>query len=886
MKNTIRYSLSLIIAMLLCIIIAPCAFAEDTVYTTSDVTGGVRIDSVTTTETKLVIPEEIGGKVVVALAGKAFTGTPVEEITVPAGVTSMNSYIAGDYSAFYGMENLKKVTFAEGMRTIPSGTLSGCTTVTQVVLPESITTISDDAFYGCTALETINLPDSITSIGEEAFYNCTSLAAIELPEELKEIYDGAFALCSKIKAITLPDSLTIIEGLAFYKTQISEITVPANVTTLCSYEGIYNVSSKDYSAFFGMDYLEKVTFAEGMKAVPASALMNCNGVKEVILPESLTAISDEAFYGCSSLTTINFPDSITFIGEEAFYNCTSLTAIELPEELKEIYDGAFALCSKIKAVTLPDSLTKIEGLAFYKTQISEITVPANVTTLYSYEGINNVSSNDYSAFFGMDYLEKVTFAEGMKAVPYGALTSCTSVTEVVLPESLMMISDYSFYNCTALKNINLPDSVISIGNSAFYNCKSLTDVTLSSSLTSINKYAFEGCEKLEEIVLPESVTNLGIRVFYGTKISEIIIPAGMENMYGYTEYLKENAWGYSHEHYSSLFGMQFLTKITFSDGMNVIPKNATYGCFYLKEVVIYDCNTSLEAMQADAEANGYTLTVLPCGECQHENTEIRNAVAVTCLENGYTGDTYCTDCEELITEGEVIAAAGSHDYKSETVKAATCEAEGEVKYTCSVCGDSYTEATEKDPANHTGDTEIRDAKEATCSAKGYTGDTYCKACGAKLEAGTETEKTAHTEVVVKGSDAKCTAPGMTDGTECSVCGTVIKAQEEIPATGHTYGEWTVVKNPTATEEGVEERICTSCGEAEARTIEKLSYIVGDVNGDGRITAADARLALRIAAHIDTIEALGTSLVVCDITLDNKVTAADARIILRKAAGLE
>jgi len=384
MKNTIRYSLSLIIAMLLCIIIAPCAFAEDTVYTTSDVTGGIRIDSVTTTETKLVIPEEIGGKVVVALAGKAFTGTPVEEITVPASVTSMNSYIAGDYSAFYGMENLKKVTFAEGMRTIPSGTLSGCTTVTQVVLPESITTISGKAFYGCTALETINLPDSITSIGEEAFYNCTSLAAVELPEELKEIYDGAFALCSKIKAITLPDSLTKIEGLAFYKTQISEITVPANVTTLCSYEGIYNVSSKDYSAFFGMDYLEKVTFAEGMKAVPASALMNCNGVKEVVLPESITSVSYYAFRNCTALKTINLPDSITFIGQEAFYNCTSLENVDLPKDLTTIYDGAFAFCSKIKEITLPDSLTEIKGLAFYKTQIvvsvvvSEVVVSTRV----------------------------------------------------------------------------------------------------------------------------------------------------------------------------------------------------------------------------------------------------------------------------------------------------------------------------------------------------------------------------------------------------------------------------------------------------------------------------------------------------------------------------
>ena len=477
-----------------------------------------------------------------------------------------------------------------------------------------------------------------------------------------------------------------------------------------------------------------------------------------------------------------------------------------------------------------------------------------------------------SALYGMTQLTKVTFAEGMRTVPGDAMLKCTTVTEVVLPESVTTISADAFYGCSALTTINLPDSITSIGNNAFYGCSSLEAINIPNELETIGYSVFKNCAKINSITLPDTLKTIGEKAFAGTKITEITIPVSVTSMYSYPN--------------SALYGMLYLEKVTFSDGMKTVPSNALYGCEYLEEVVIYDCNTSLEAMQADAEANGYTLTVLPCGECQHENTEIRNTVAVTCLENGYTGDTYCTDCEQLITEGEVIAAAGSHDYKSETVKAATCEAEGEVKYTCSVCGDSYTEATEKDPANHTGDTEIRDAKEATCSAKGYTGDTYCKACNTKLASGSETAKTAHTEVVVKGSDAKCTAPGMTDGTECSVCGTVIKAQEEIPATGHTYGEWTVVKNPTATEEGVEERICTSCGEAEARTIEKLSYIVGDVNGDGRITAADARLALRIAAHIDTIEALGTSLVVCDITLDNKVTAADARIILRKAAGLE
>lgn len=60
------------------------------------------------------------------------------------------------------------------------------------------------------------------------------------------------------------------------------------------------------------------------------------------------------------------------------------------------------------------------------------------------------------------------------------------------------------------------------------------------------------------------------------------------------------------------------------------------------------------------------------------------------------------------------------------------KADCHTKAICAVCGEAYGEF---DAANHTGGTEMRGAKAATCTADGYTGDTYCKGCGAKLESG-------------------------------------------------------------------------------------------------------------------------------------------------------
>ena len=43
---------------------------------------------------------------------------------------------------------------------------------------------------------------------------------------------------------------------------------------------------------------------------------------------------------------------------------------------------------------------------------------------------------------------------------------------------------------------------------------------------------------------------------------------------------------------------------------------------------------------------------------EHAHTEVRNGKEATCTEEGYTGDVYCTDCGQLVAQGEVIPALG------------------------------------------------------------------------------------------------------------------------------------------------------------------------------------------------------------------------------------
>ena len=78
--------------------------------------------------------------------------------------------------------------------------------------------------------------------------------------------------------------------------------------------------------------------------------------------------------------------------------------------------------------------------------------------------------------------------------------------------------------------------------------------------------------------------------------------------------------------------------------------------------------------------------------CSHTDTTVKNKTDANCTQEGYTGDTYCASCDELIQSGTKTNAIGHN-------------------------------------------TEIRNQKSATTTSEGYTGDTYCKTCGLKVASG-------------------------------------------------------------------------------------------------------------------------------------------------------
>ena len=220
------------------------------------------------------------------------------------------------------------------------------------------------------------------------------------------------------------------------------------------------------------------------------------------------------------------------------------------------------------------------------------------------------------------------------------------------------------------------------------------------------------------------------------------------------------------------------------------------GCLYKKYVETAPAlghewgNAKITQEQSceNPEITTYTCTHSLCG--RKKQVETKPALGhtwdngkvtkeATCSETGVKTYT-CTRCGGTKTE-EIQKT--KHDYEEHVETPATCTSRGVSYYVCKNCG--LTTSKKQTPATGHIHTEVRNKKDATYTDDGYTGDTYCKDCGKKLETGTMIPKLVEKE--------------------------------------HDYGEWVLDQAPTCKKYGVRHRICKNCGDREVDVLDKVDH---------------------------------------------------------------
>ena len=209
-------------------------------------------------------------------------------------------------------------------------------------------------------------------------------------------------------------------------------------------------------------------------------------------------------------------------------------------------------------------------------------------------------------------------------------------------------------------------------------------------------------------------------------------------------------------------------------------------------------------------ANGKTYKLTKDDLGKKITVEVKTTAASTV--SGSTTDTTAKEitCDHNFTGKDTAVAT--------LVKAGTCKDKAVYRYYCVLCDtvdpdENHTFEGEKNPNKHDGDTEVRGQKDATCTEKGYTGDTYCLGCNTKTATGTDIPATGHALTYTASVVATCKVEGYRDYWQCSKCNnyyadkdakTELSAEDVKPALNpdnHVRTEIKSIKAPTCTETG-------------------------------------------------------------------------------------
>ena len=459
-----------------------------------------------------------------------------------------------DTSAFEGCSLMTLFKLPEGVTTINASAFKDCKKISLTDLPTGLITIGNAAFENCTMLRVGELP-AITALGTAAFKNCVNLPFLSVDTsnlaeinatafegctglrsvqinggEKKQttIADGAFATCNSLKWLDI-ENVKSIEKNAFAKLPFSGLE-------------INNVDAIGESAFAGCDKLEKPVI-QNVKTIGASAFAGSGAQTDdnKVLLDSIQNVGSRAFEGCqftsadirdlekvttytdpetkieyspfakSSIKKVEFSDETkNTVCTKAFKNVTSLQSVELAYcftygNISTIDASAFEGCVNLTDINLSDKLTTINGLAFYNTGLTEITVPASLTKITT----ASAAGKNVGPFAG-GVLRKVTFADGVTKSLQGMFMGTTSLEEVVLPKSLKTIDQNAFKDCSSLKKLsvgksggeNVLDTVETINAGAFNGCSSLETLTLKNVAkidSSDTNRTFGGCTSLKKV---------------------------------------------------------------------------------------------------------------------------------------------------------------------------------------------------------------------------------------------------------------------------------------------------------------------------------------------------------------------------------------------------
>ena len=442
------------------------------------------------------------------------------EVTVPS---TIDGYTVVGIQSFHTEEEYSRVNVFVRKVVLPD-------TVTYIA--DSAFYDSDDwSAKAHSELREIVLPEGLKTIGARAFYNNYYLQKIEIPASVTEVGAAAFASCAELSDVTIKSENTLLHGGAFgEKAGYSVGRFAKNLYDL-HYDWLYDDGASDFFIWQGqlLDYKgtsKTPVIPDNVTVIGAAAFWRAD-ITAVTIPSGVKEIGNCAFYECTSLTSVDIPGSVETIGDSAFSGCTGLKSVTFHEGLKVIGDGGFRECTGLTRLDLPNGLTTLEDCAFYDCEnIENFSFPKSLTdmedsSIYTskwYEGLADGTELYCGSVFlgckGGNYPAKLTVRAGTKMVRIESYLD--GVKELTLPNGLeSLIIPKAGGSITKLV---VPESVNYIN---LRGMPDLTDITLPQTAV-LEENCFSGCNRIKNLVIPKG--NQTLRGVCVGRTAHVVLP--------------------------------------------------------------------------------------------------------------------------------------------------------------------------------------------------------------------------------------------------------------------------------------------------------------------------------------------------------------------------
>ncbi len=483
--------------------------------------------------------------------------------------------------AFYGCDNIIRVTIGENVSKIGGDAFNQCLKLTEVINKSSSLNISLDGssssngYIGYFAhrviteesqkgtFEDINgvtyykynnekvavdsagdknqfteltLEQDTTAIKNHAFNDCDNIIRLTIGENVSKIGNYAFSGCYKLTEV--------INKSSSIQIKFSSSTSNGNMIGYYAHRIITDESQKgEFEDINGVTYYkynnEKVavgpvgdrdrnftiTLEQDTTVIKQYSFCYCRGLTgELIIPNGVKSIGYYSFMATTINGELIIPQSVTVVGERAF-STTKITSLIVGAET--IGDSAFYQCSELKSVVLQDAVKNLERAAFgYCLKLTSI-------------DLNQVETIGYNIFDSTP-LTEVTIPSSVKSLAGGVFSYCRTLKKLIYNAeniSELTVSDgYNIYGLcynsgSAEEGIELiiGDNVKTIPkyflcgyenytHQLFYPSKNVTSIVIGSSVNSVGEYAFSELENLSSVTVKSPAVYKMLTDYYDLKV--------------------------------------------------------------------------------------------------------------------------------------------------------------------------------------------------------------------------------------------------------------------------------------------------------------------------------------------------------------------------------